>query len=471
MRVNREKRLLLIEPPFYRLYEMGLYLCNMPLGLGYLAGAVLAGTDWRVRVLNADFDPEGRPGQVTHKEMAGAGFTRYLANLANPEAPFWREVEEHIRRERPSVVGISSKSQNFASAKIVARLAKQVDPEVFVVVGGPHPSMAGAEVFREEAVDASVTGEGEATLVDLLDALEKGRDPGEVKGLMYRDRVGNVAATPARPFIQNLDSLPYPHQVAPKALIDYERYPKEAFGFVFAIRGCPFNCQYCGSRYLWSRRPRFRSPANVVEELRLLAAKGLTHVHFEDDTFGVTKPHLLGLCRAMREAALPLQWSCEISVKLVDDEVVAAMRAAGCWMIILGIESGNDFILSSIRKGITVEQSRKAAQVVRRHGVKLYTFFMVGFARETRQTLADTERLMRTIDSDHLIYSVFTPYPGTDAFEECRQLGLVGEGFDVSLYNHQSPENCFCAFIPREEFRAEAEKIEAFVDAYNAERQ
>lgn len=129
MQANREKRLPLIEPPFYRLYEMGLYLCNMPLGLGYLAGAVLAGTDWRVRVLNADFDPEGRPGQVTHKEMAGAGFTRYLANLANPEAPFWREVEEHIRRERPSVVGISSKSQNFASAKIVARLARQVDPD------------------------------------------------------------------------------------------------------------------------------------------------------------------------------------------------------------------------------------------------------------------------------------------------------------------------------------------------------
>lgn len=465
-----DKRLLLIEPPFYRLYEMGLFLCNMPLGLGYLAGAVQAHTDWSVKVLNADFDPNGVPGCPTQKEMAGEGYRRYLANLADPGAPFWQEVKAHIQRERPTVMGISCKSQNFASARMLARLAKSVDPEMVVVVGGPHPSMAGETVFQELAIDVSVLGEGEATLPDLLDALVSGRDLANVPGILYRELGGTVARTPRREFIQDIDSLGYPHQAAPDALIGYESYPKEAFGFIFATRGCPFNCQYCGSRYLWSRKVRFRSPANVVEELRLLAAKGLTRIHFEDDTFGVVKAYLLDLCKAIRDASLPLEWSCEISVKLVDDEVVAAMRAAGCWMIILGIESGNDAILASIRKGITVEQSCEAAKVVKRHGVKLYTFFMVGFARETRQSLEDTFNLMRSIGSDHLIYSVFTPYPGTDAFAECRDLGLVGEDFDVSLYNHQSPENCFCANIPKAEFRALAGEIEAFVDQYNAGR-
>lgn len=332
-RTTLDKRLLLVEPPFYRLYEMGLFLCNMPLGLGSLAGAVLRDTDWDVRVLNADFDPKGELRPVSHKALAGDGFRRYLTNLHDPKARFWSEVTDHIRRQRPDVVGISCKSQNFAAATMVARLAKAVAPKCVVVVGGPHPSMTGAEVFREAAIDVSVLGEGEATLTDLLAALASGRELATVPGILYRDGAGQVVATPRRPFIQDLDSLPFPHQAAARALIDYERYPKEAFGFVFATRGCPFNCQYCGSRYLWSRAPRFRSPQNVVAELGLLAAKGLTRIHFEDDTFGVTKAYLLDLCRAIRQAGLPVEWSCEISVKLVDDEVVAAMRAAGCWMI------------------------------------------------------------------------------------------------------------------------------------------
>lgn len=449
---------------------MGLFLCNMPLGLGYLAGAAMARTDWSVRVLNADFDPAGELRPVSHKSLAGEGYRRYLANLNDPGARYWREVEEHIRRERPSVVGISCKSQNYSAARRVARLAKGVDPDILVVVGGPHPSMTGLEVFREPAIDVCVPGEGEAVLADLLNALGQGRPLSEVPGIVHRDASGNPASTPRRPYIQDLDALPFPHLSAEPALIDRERYPKEAFGFVFATRGCPFNCQYCGSRYLWSRKTRFRSPANVVEELRLLSAMGIGRVHFEDDTFGVTKPYLLALCQAIREAALPLEWGCEISVKLVDDEVVAAMRAAGCWMIILGVESGNDAILASISKGITVERSRRAAETIKRHGVKLYTFFMVGFAHETRETLADTFELMRTIGSDHLVYSVFTPYPGTDAYDECRRLGLVGEDFDVSLYNHQSPENCFSANIPKAEFRQLAEEIETFVDQYNEAR-
>ena len=461
-----EKRLLLVEPPFYRLYEAGMVLCNMPLGLGYLAGAVAARGEWAVRVLNADFDPAVVPGPASHAVLAGEGYLRYRANLANPEAPIWRKTLESIARENPTVLGISVKSQNCASARLLARLAKRQNPELFIVVGGPHPSMTGADILSEPAIDVAVMGEGEETLTDLLDALATGRPLSGVPGMVFREGA-EIASTGRRAPLADLDALPFPHAAAPQVLVDHDRYPREAFGFVFATRGCPFDCQYCGSRYIWSRRPRLRSPGNVAAELADLAALGLKHVHFEDDTFGVSKPHLLALCEAVRSSGLT--WSCELSVRLVDDEVMAAMRAAGCVAVLLGIESGNDAILAHIRKGISVEQSRRAAATVKRHGVRLLTFFMAGFALETEETLRDTFELMRSIGSDQIIYSVFTPYPGTEAFEECRRLGLVDEGFDVSLYNHQSPSNCFCKNIPRERFRELAGEMEAFVDAYNRE--
>ncbi|WP_243438775.1 B12-binding domain-containing radical SAM protein [Fundidesulfovibrio soli] len=461
-----DKRLLLVEPPFYRLYEAGMVLCNMPLGLGYLAGVVAARGDWRVRVLNADFDPAVTPAPTSHAVLAGEGYRRYRANLADPEAPIWRETLESIALEKPSVLGISVKSQNCASARLLARLAKRQNPDQFIVAGGPHPSMTGAEILTEPAIDAAVIGEGEETLTDLLDALATGRPLSGVPGLIFRQG-GGIVSTGRRAPIADLDALPFPHAAAPEVLVDYARYPREAFGFVFATRGCPFDCQYCGSRYIWSRRPRLRSPGNVAAELAALAALGLKHVHFEDDTFGVGKPHLLALCKAI--AGSGLTWSCELSVRLVDDEVMAAMRAAGCVAVLLGIESGNDAMLAHIRKGISVEQSRRASATVKRHGIRLLTFFMAGFALETEETLRDTFELMRTIGSDQIIYSVFTPYPGTESFEECKRLGLVDEGFDVSLYNHQSPSNCFCANIHRERFRELAGEMEAFVDAYNRE--
>lgn len=466
MKMNQHK-ILLIEPPFYRLFKKTYALDRYPLSLGYLAGTLKNETDWDVMVYNADFRPGSEEAKVGY--LVGEGFDNYLNNLRNVSGPVWEDIRSTISEYRPTVIGITAKSQNFASARLVAKLAKEIDNRIVVVVGGPHPSMVNSQILDCPDIDISVRGEGERTLVELLRALEADKKIDDIKGIIYR-KDGKVIENPPREFITDLDSLCFPHENAPQVLKDYDKYPLDAFGHLFAARGCPYNCFFCGSRKIWSRRVRYRSPASVVKEMRALREKGLRLVYFEDDTFGVNKTHINDLCQAMIRESIGLKWGCELHVNLVDEPTISLMKKAGCCSIQLGIESGNNKILREIRKNITIEKAIAACKLIKKQGIRLHAFFMVGFPQETEEAFNDTVRAMKKVmrDASLLVYSVFTPYPGTESFEYCRQHGLIGEDFDVSLYNHQSPANCFCTNIEPERFRQLVSEIERMVDRKNS---
>ncbi|RKY23464.1 MAG: hypothetical protein DRP83_09215 [Planctomycetota bacterium] len=462
-----DQKILLIEPPFHRLFKETYSLDRYPLALGYLAGAIQQETDWQVRTYNADFTP--RSEQVKVSYLAGTGFASYQRNLQNPSAKIWQEIHSVVERHRPDVVGISAKSQNFTSACIVAELVKQVCPECLVVLGGAHASMIGPDVLLCPHIDLGVQGEGEATIVELLGAIQAGADTAEVPGVLYR-RAGQRVAAAKREPVADLDSLAWPHASAPETLIDHGLYPPTAFQYVFATRGCPFNCFFCGSRNIWSRKVRFRSPDNVIAELQQLQKLGLRFVHFDDDTFGVTRKHLRELCDAISTGCPGLKWSCEIHVNLVDEQTIAEMKQAGCYRIQIGIESGCDEILRAMRKGFTIAQARAACDIIQRQGLELHAFFMVGFPQETEETLAQTAQAMRDIAAGRVLYSIFTPYPGTEAYEYCQNRGLIGQAVDLSKHFHQSPENCFCENISHERFRQLVTAIERTCDRRNARR-
>ncbi len=453
----------LVDPPYYRLYKDSFSLTRYPLSLGYLAGAVRAATEWNVVVYNADFTPDPEPYQISY--LSGRGFTRYLQTLRNPHADIWAEVDRTIRRYHPEVVGVSCKSQTFAAAVQVAAVVKRIDPTIRVIVGGPHAAMVGAEILDCPDIDVVVAGEGEQTLVEVLDAIAAGAPLEGIPGTIFR-RDGETVTHPPRELIDDLDAMPYPHAAAGDVLHEYELYPPDAFNHVFATRGCPYNCFFCGSRNVWTRRVRHRSADNVVEEVRRLAALGVSSVHFDDDTFGVHPAHIRDLCDGIRTRCGGIPWSCELHVNLIDDDTLAAMAVAGCRSIQIGVESGNDEILRAIRKGITIGKALAACRTVARHGVEVEAFFMVGFPQETEATLADTVAAMKKIRGV-LSYSIFTPYPGTEAFEYCRQRGLVGADFDVAMHNHQSPVNCFSEHIAPERFRRLVGRIERRVDRNN----
>ena len=456
--------ILFIDPPFYRLFKETYSLNRYPFSLGYLAGMVRRETDWRIMVYNADFYPKSETILVKH--MAGLGFDSYLKNLKDLSAPVWGEVKSVISEYAPAVVGITTKSQNFASAINVAKLAKELDERIKVILGGPHVCMVGAEVLKYHEVDICVLGEGERTIVDLLRAIDADKGLEGIPGIIYRES-GRIVRNQAREFIEDLDSLCFPHESAGEVLKDYAQYPPAAFSYIFATRGCPYNCFFCGSRNIWSRKVRFRSPDNVVKEIKELRRKGLRSFCFEDDVFGVTRKYLYELCNALIHHCPGIKWDCEIHVKLVDEKTISLMKKAGCYSIRLGIESGNNEILRAIGKGITIEEALAACKIIKKHGIVLHAFFIVGFPQDTVETLKDTVEAMKKTRCDLLVYSIFTPYPGTEAFEYCKKHGLIDDNYDPSLFNHQSPANCFCVHIAPKILRSMVSKIERKVDRRN----
>ena len=459
------KRVMLIEPPFNRLYHDNMSLVKYPLSLGYLSGAVLKWTDWEVQTYNADFNPR-KAATMSYGYLIGEGFARYLRTLNDADADIWGEIRQAIADFNPDVVGITAKTQNFTSATMVARIAKSLNPDTLVITGGPHATLSTENALTCTDIDIAVRGEGEMTLVELLKARGGGASLDDIAGIAYRQD-GRLAFTPPRVNMPDLDELPFPAEAAPQVLRDYEQYPVEAFQYIFATRGCPYSCTFCESKAIWTQKTRWRSPENVVREIKALRERGLNYVYFDDDTFGIQNRYIKELCNLM-EAELPgLRWGCEMTVAISKEESLEYMRRAGCILVMMGVESGNNEMLRKVKKAQTIEKAYSAVQLYRDKGIEIQTFFMIGFPEETEETLQDTLTAIKNIAADYIILSVFTPYPGSQLFQVCKELGVVDDDFDVTYYNHQSPQNCFTAYIPPERFRELVKEVAAVVDRKN----
>jgi len=310
-------------------------------------------------------------------------------------------------------------------------------------------------------------GEGENTIVDLLLALENGRDLGSVNGIIFKNN-GKIIHTKPRSYVENLDSLDFPLTHAPKVLKDFEKYPKEVFAFIFASRGCPYACTFCESKSMWTRKVRYRSPENIVAELKIMKKFGINRVNFDDDTFGVSKKNIKAMNDLIHDELPNMTYTCETVVQLAKDEnVVRDMKHGGCTGTFVGIESGNNEILKKIKKTQTREECIKAMRNLQKYGIESHAFMMVGFPSETEETFKETMDFIPELRPDSVIFSIFTPYPGSDIYEECKREGIIDGDFDLSLYNHQSPLNCFTKNIPKERFYELRHKAMKFVDNYN----
>ena len=462
------RRLMLIEPPFYRLYHDQYCLVKYPLALGYLSGSVIKNTNWSVQTYNADFNVKKKVFDPNGDYVSGAGFKKYLSSLKDFSSPIWEEVRSSIQDYNPSVVGISAKTQNFVSASIVAKISKEINPDIKVVVGGVHPTMNGSKVLNCNDIDFLSIGEGENTIVELLNALEKDLELDSVRGIVFRDDKNNIINTKPQFYVENLDSLDFPLKNAPKVLRDFDKYPKEAFGYIFASRGCPYACTFCESKSMWTRKVRYRSPENVVAELKQLYNFGVRKVNFDDDTFGVSKKNIKSLNNLMHNELPNMTYTCETVVQLAKDEnVVRDMKKGGCTATFVGIESGNNEILKKIKKTQTTDECIQAVENLKKYGIESHAFIMVGFPDETEETFKQTMEFIPKLKPDGVIFSIFTPYPGSDIYNECQDEGIIEGDFDLVLYNHQSPLNCFTKNIPKERFYELRKNAFDFVDDYN----
>lgn len=367
--------------------------------------------------------------------LRASGFTDLSILDADAEGLSAAEVGAHVARLRPDLVGVPANSFMLLDVLDVLRAVRARVPGARTCVGGPHATLFPAETAAWPEVDLVVTGEADHSIVALVRALGGQGELEDVPGLWTSDGIRGPEPRP----VEDLDALPLPaRDLLPRT--GYTSVHGEAPGMATLLtsRGCPWDCAFCF--HAFGRKVRRRSPAGVVRELEAIAALGLRDAFIFDDTFTVDRRWVLEVCEAIRRARLPLVFDVRTRVDVVDAELLAALRGAGCVRVSLGLEAANDSTLETLGKGTTVDQARAAVAAAREAGLTVYADFMLGSPGESRRDVLDTIDLALELDPDYAQFSATTAYPGTAMYASMLAAGRLP---DVWRRFAESPQEDF----------------------------
>jgi anaerobic magnesium-protoporphyrin IX monomethyl ester cyclase len=334
-------------------------------------------------------------------------------------------LRKKLEEYRPHLVGVGCVTMNYPFAARMLKVCKAFDSGIFTVIGGPHVSFTLNEtLLRAPWIDAVVIGEGERTLVELAKAVAGGNDIGNVAGIAFAD--GNrVVKTEPRALIEELDQLPLPA----RHLLPLARY--RALGTpctLITSRGCPYGCIFCSAHRMFGRKIRFRDPGLVVDEIEMIHRDfGFPHINIVDDTFTANHEHARQVCEEMLRRNLKIDWSAFTRADRVTDDMVALMKRAGCDLVLFGVESADENILKTIRKGITPEDVRRGVKIATSAGVRVFASYILGLPGESpetiRKSMAFADEIGNTYGAEYAFH-ILAPLPGTELFEKINDYGL-----------------------------------------------
>ncbi|MDD4952658.1 MAG: radical SAM protein [Desulfovibrionaceae bacterium] len=361
-----------------------------------------------------------------------AGHRVLVLNLSNFA---WRDVERALSGLEAEVFGMTCLTVNRRGVAALTGLIKALRPGAHVTVGGPHVTPLAREVLdRWPGVDSVVLGEGEATFLELVDRIRTKSPLDGLAGAAWREN-GAIRVGPARPRIADLDSLAPVH--------DY--FPVDA---LVTSRGCPGRCTFCASKVMWGGRLKFHSVDAVLDMIeKAVRDHGLRVLAIKDDTFTASRGRALEICRGIGRRGLNFLWSCDTRADMLDEELILAMRLAGCQRISLGVESASREVLENINKRTTPEQVLAVTGLAARYSVEVRYYMMAGNRGETRQTFGQSLEFVRRAGPNYCSYSLLSIFPGTREFELLAESGLGPEVF----FEHDFPE--FEVFAGRPEDR------------------
>jgi anaerobic magnesium-protoporphyrin IX monomethyl ester cyclase len=329
------------------------------------------------------------------------------------------KVESEIRRAKPKILGITTSTCMYEKALKIARKAKEIDPRIVTVLGGPHVTFTATEALAHPEVDVVVRNEGEITMLELCKLYLKGEGGiDSIKGIAYRNE-NVVVNNPGRSLIRDLDQLPFPaRRLLP---LNLYRIP----GTLITSRGCPSQCVFCAARAMSGGTYRTRSPGDVLAEIDEMRRGFNPAFYFiADDTFTVFHDRTREICAGLKK--MGVKWLCESRANFVNMDLLRTMADSGCFAIQFGVESGSQVILNSIRKGITVDQVRNAAKWARQLDLLTVCSFMFPHPEDTLETIAETKRVMLELKSQGVVVFVSptTPFPGTYLWDHATELGV-----------------------------------------------
>lgn len=423
-------KILLIYPPA-TIYGAGKIEPHPPLGLAYLA-AFLEREGYQVEILDALAE-----GIMTVKKKG----TTTRVGLSN------REIKKIIEDYQPDVVGISVMFTAFAQDGYeVAKLVKEVNPEITVVSGGAHVSIDPKTVLKNENVDVAIKGEGEIAFFELIKALEKKKDLKNVEGITYRQG-RKIVQNPPGKFIEDLNSLPFPA----RHLLPMDTYSNTDDPFVMRCpltsmvtsRGCPGHCVYCSIHAIWGYTWRGRSAKNVVDEIEhLVKGWGIREIHFQDDSMSVDKRRMNEICDEIIRRKINIKWATPNGIAhwTLDKNLLLKMKKAGCYRVTFGFESGNPEMRRWVGKPYSLEQAKEITQFANRIGIWTIATNILGFPYETREQMQDTIDFAIDSDCDFALFFRLGPRAGTPVYEVFKKEGWLPKN-ERELYSESVAVN------------------------------
>ncbi|MBU1245477.1 MAG: radical SAM protein [Nanoarchaeota archaeon] len=435
-------KVLLILPPLEVAKEMEeLIRVLSPLGVAYIA-ANLEKNNFEVSILDCLVE-----GWETRKIEKG----NMIIGLSE------EEIKKRIINEKPDICGVSVpfSSQKDQPHKL-ARIIKQVSPKIKVIFGGPHPSGNSEEVMKDKNVDFVIKGEGEVAMVKLLNNL---KTPKKVPGIVYRKNNQILFSGPPQ-FIENLDELPFPayHLLNMDKYFEYSSdgysvrrhvAKSKRWASIFTSRGCPFNCVFCSIHNTMGYKFRPRSPKNVLDEIELLYDKyGVRTFFFEDDNFSMDKDRAKEILRGILTRKLEINWQAPNGLRadLLDDELISLMKDTNCTRVRIAIEHGDQkFLEEVIGKRLNLKVLKEAVKKIRKKGLDVDGFFVLGIPGETKETMRKSVNFAKELSAIGLnpLLAMAIPLPGTRMYKICEENNfLVKKNFtskDYQLASSKEP--------------------------------
>ncbi len=345
---------------------------------------------------------------------------------------------KRVAQTDAEVVGMTSTTLTYKSALENARIAKEELPNCTTVLGGCHATFWDENALNEcPSLDIIVRREGEITFIELLEKLKSKSSLKGVLGVTFRNKDGGITRNEDRPFIENLDDLPFPaHHLLP--LSSFHVVGKTIFPLTTS-RGCVYWCEFCTAVRMFGRRYRMRSAKNVVDEMEMIYKKyGQDQFTFYDDAFTVDQQRVVEICNEIHRRKLPIHWDCETRVDMVNRELLQKMHDAGCIAVWFGVESGSQNVLEKMHKKIKLDQTKLAFKTAREIGLMTVASVVLGFPGETEETAWETINFVKELDPDDIGFYIATPYPGTPMYDLVKSKGWL-KVTDFNRYDTATP--------------------------------
>ncbi|MDR3548189.1 MAG: PqqD family peptide modification chaperone [Candidatus Pacebacteria bacterium] len=333
------------------------------------------------------------------------------------------DVVSCCRNMNPKIVGITASTPSYPNALRVSRFVKAWNPDVVIVLGGPHATGSADACAHAASFDFVCVGEGEQSFVELVQALLNGKtDPRRVVGFVHQE-AGQIIRTGIPYRLENLDSLPLPA----RDLLNLDSYYQK--GAIISSRGCPIGCNFCSCAAIVGNTYRVHSVGRVLDEMQILKDRhGLRFFDFHDDTFNLYSNRVFDFCRQLRERMLGVEWGCFCRAAQMTPDMAKAMAQAGCRVIQFGVEAGSDESLRKLHKQTLVRQVEDGVRWAREAGIdQVVCGFIIGHAHDTEADVRATIDLglkLAKMGATRLTLSLLTPYPGTEIYDQRQKFGI-----------------------------------------------